>query len=457
MLMATPISLGTHYVGTSASSISLTGGVDIQAGDLVVITIGYYSNSIGLSSVTDGTNTYRKATSSNAAYSENWQNELWFCPNAKAVSNPTITASASAAWTYAYIGAARVAGNGTWNLDKTASNSAANAGNTSLSATVGLTYSGELVIGTIFVDAPGTFTPSSGFTQLFDLTNSGGSGGNLDLEYSNPSGSGSVTFDPTWTTGVQWSALCVASFTTNPVWALTSLGNTGARSAASLSFTIPAGGIPAGALVCVAYAEQNPNTGQNWSLVTISDSRSNTWTVKSKAGSDNLEYGVAAFSILTTPLQSGDTITITTANSGDIAYASAFWAEYAGYTITYDSASYASELATLASGPNFTGNPFSYPNELVVALFDSEGCTAGGSFSPDSSWDNTYWTCYTGGAGNNSYPVVGCQTRINPTTSALTYNPSMSLVGTRNTTTQMFGFFAVPSSFNRRRITYVRR
>ena len=162
-----PVSLGTASAASSASSIAVTGGVNIVAGDLVVVSIGHLTASgTTVTSVSDGTNTYTHATSGTDSTTQ--EAELWYKINAVAVTNPTITANLSGSAANRVIGAVRVAG-GLTTLDVAPAGAGFTASTSPTVSTGTLaTSTAEIVIGFLYVATSPTVTEGSGFTQIYN-------------------------------------------------------------------------------------------------------------------------------------------------------------------------------------------------------------------------------------------------------------------------------------------------
>lgn len=184
-----PQSLGASSPAAGSSG-TLGGSVDIKAGDLVVIAVGNRAGGPTVSSVSDGTNTYVKATSLATADTDA---EIWYKENASAVLSPTITVTLSGATGQAwYISGCRVAGiQRSASKDKTATSA-------SFSVSTGaLTQAVEIVFGLATNFASGGFAPSSGFTQLSDQQ--AVSNCSMSFEYQIVKTASSVTYNPSGT------------------------------------------------------------------------------------------------------------------------------------------------------------------------------------------------------------------------------------------------------------------
>lgn len=196
-----PVLLLAAKNSLTGTSISFSGGGAISSGDLVVLQIGeYYAGATGsISSISDGTNSYTKAIlaqdDSNALASE-----IWYCANCTAVASPTWTINTSALLSGANtLIAARIPSMKTSGvLDKTGS-AAAGGGNSFSISSGTLSQAYEILFGGVSLDAPGTITLPTGWTQLG--TTQSISVVNSAFCYKIVSATTSVTFNPTWTSG----------------------------------------------------------------------------------------------------------------------------------------------------------------------------------------------------------------------------------------------------------------
>lgn len=199
--IGTPVSLGSVGIApTTFISGTLTTVAAISAGDLVVVGVHNNStNAITVSSVSDGTNTYTKATSQIA--SVNTGGELWYCANAAAVGPGaviTVTFSGSSGASSGYtICAAKVAGViAILPLDKTSGTTGL--GISSLSTTTAtLSQANEIVFGVSYSNANPAYNGASGFTAINTGATSGGNGATW-LDYQKVSATTAVTFGPAW-------------------------------------------------------------------------------------------------------------------------------------------------------------------------------------------------------------------------------------------------------------------
>lgn len=218
MSIGTPTSLGSNKSeGSPVSNGSMTTTAAIVAGNLVVVVVSLNSNNgITVSSISDGTNSYTKAIS--FIQSSVSDVEIWYKANASAVgSSATITANFSGSSTGSFCGfaiaAAQITGIATTSpLDQHASN-----GGTTLSTitatTPSLSQANEIAIGAC-LDANSnlTYSGASGFTNLFNISNTSGPDGNTTVDYDIVSSTSAISYSPTWNTTNNRIAAVVATF-----------------------------------------------------------------------------------------------------------------------------------------------------------------------------------------------------------------------------------------------------
>lgn len=207
-----------------------------------------------------------------------------------------------------------------------------NNANTGVAPTTSITTSAgaadALLFGVVAVEGPTSdeFEPDAA-RQWAPLQRSGTSGGSpatldrtLNCSYRSVASNGTYTFGPALGTSrayvVTALAFVAGEFTVQPPPAgtgafLKALGTNSASTAGTtLTVTVPAGGVAAGNTVVVTYSGD-----YHASAPTITDSRSNTYT-RDKSGADGAStLRSAVYSApITTALQAGDTITLTTAS-----------------------------------------------------------------------------------------------------------------------------------------------
>ncbi len=194
--IGTPQSLGTHVVTSGTTSV-VTTLVNVVSGDLLVAQICISSSTVlSVSSLSDGTNTYAKATGNTSG--ANYDCELWYKGNASAVSSgasltATISGSLAGGAPALSLQALRVSGIIAAPLD--AVNSQVATTSTPTVATGVLAKANEIVVGGAFNDASTAETPPAGFTAL-STTSQSGYGTSQDYKVVNSTGS--VTYNPTW-------------------------------------------------------------------------------------------------------------------------------------------------------------------------------------------------------------------------------------------------------------------
>lgn len=157
------------------------------------------------------------------------------------------------------------------------------------------------------------------------------------------------------------------------------LGTLDQLSAGTHAFTIPAGGVSAGALLVARVLYKNaPNAA-----ATCADSKGNTWTVDAGCFSGNAN--IFAFStVVTTPLVAGDTVTVTITGSVGVFFGTyTYWTASAGWQAVW-----AGQAQTVGSTTGATWTSPSVtttqPVELLVGLAASSAPTI--SSTPGAGW-----------------------------------------------------------------------
>ena len=200
--------------------------------------------------------------------------------------------------------------------------------------------------------------------------------------------------------------------------ALTNIGvNNG--SGTTVAVTVPAGGVPAGALICVLAYEVSGVTPT--ASGTLSDTINTYNNAKNSTNSSGGRWLTVFYAYNVLALTSANSITYTLNNSGNFAAVSAFYAT--GIQTSSDPFdSVAAASAALPSGsPSVTSGTFAVPGELVVGAVGASGSV--GSFTQDST--NAAYTTPPNieAAFSSFFPVAGGSV-VQSTTTALTYNPT---------------------------------
>jgi len=205
--------------------------------------------------------------------------------------------------------------------------------------------------------------------------------------------------------------------------ALTFIDSAGVGSSTLLTLTVPAGGVPAGALVIIRVHYVGSTFRPD---ADISDSRGNSYTTHiNQSHSGNTRLRIAT-GVITTALQPGDTITLDHGNSGSgsisTMVARAHYVTGADLSPgrIVDSSSAGSTSTSPSSGsvqPTATG-------QLVIGAIGHQNTASvtGDSDTVDGSW-STYGS--SGQASGSARSVVGGQEKIVTGLSAQTYNVSL--------------------------------
>jgi len=204
---ASPIRAPTLFANSgqltsSTNTLTTTTTQPIVSGNLSIIAVGGSTNSLTVSSVTDGTNTYALAIRQPAA-AGNWWNEIWYKANAAAVSSGatiTVTLSASAGGaSYQEIYGIQASGIATTSpVDKAAG--ATSTATTALVTIPALTTAPQLAF--CFGKANNVTAtlsiPDPAWINLFNANVTGGQNQAITLDWRAVTNPSSITYNPTW-------------------------------------------------------------------------------------------------------------------------------------------------------------------------------------------------------------------------------------------------------------------
>lgn len=150
-------------------------------------------------------------------------------------------------------------------------------------------------------------------------------------------------------------------------------------SIATQSITVPAGGVPAGHLVVVRQ------TSFNWTSGTpaCSDSRSNTYAANWASNTGALGENNVFSSVLTTSLQSGDTISVSVA-TGNQNYCMCA-DEFAGSVSSSPLLQAGTSTTGTSTAPSCSATPSSPPANILIVGFLEAAAPNTDSFTEDST------------------------------------------------------------------------
>lgn len=215
MGIGTPTSIGSDSFTGATPGLQINLSAAITAGNLVVVAIGIWNGTAAATTVTavsDGTNTYTRATSSSGA-ATNVTIELWYVANAVHVAgsgqiNVTLNTTTGSGGAQQCV-AIQVSGvKATSPLDGHTASGAS--GVSTLSETLSsLISANEISFGAAWQAATGTaYISASGYTNLFNLN---ANSGTLSLDYLLLGASTNTTYSPTFT-GSAFVDAAAASF-----------------------------------------------------------------------------------------------------------------------------------------------------------------------------------------------------------------------------------------------------
>jgi hypothetical protein len=226
----------------------------------------------------------------------------------------------------------------------------------------------------------------------------------------------------------------VAASAVNPVIPLVSVNNIGTNSvkalanSGTLSITVPAGGIPAGSLICVVMSTQATGSSQ----LTITDTATNSYDVSIAHGVNNNAavngVDLIAYAYNSLALNSGNLITYTnTSGTTNTVAISAFYATGIFLAGNARDSAVTHGNGGSSTAPTVTANaaPIS-PNELYLGVLATNG-PSGDTFTQDAS--NAAWVTppiragTTGSTATTNWTVAGGMVR---SSALLTYAPTIT-------------------------------
>lgn len=161
-------------------------------------------------------------------------------------------------------------------------------------------------------------------------------------------------------------------------FSVNNIGTGGSTSGASFTITVPAGGIPAGALIAVAVSDRATAYGTQ----AVTDSAGNTYTRGVSAIGSNV-IGAWYYAYNVSALSAGQTITVTKSGSDNCA-ASAVYVTGMASGDPMDSAGSASAFLASSGQPSVTSGTPSTADCLLLAMDAVPGATA--TYTADSNW-----------------------------------------------------------------------
>lgn len=222
----------------------------------------------------------------------------------------------------------------------------------------------------------------------------------------------------------------------------TAIGTAESAAGATIAVTVPAGGVPAGALIVVFIGEQDTVIGGS-----VADTAGNTYTaVGGKVNSTPNCYGRFFYAYNVSALVSANSITFTKHTSGSRAVITAWYVT--GSQIAsdpLDAAVSATNSGNVTSQTVTSGAP-SVAGELLVACCCFAG-TDTDNLTNDATWSNTPPTSArqtSGGAGN---PQIYGGRVVEAGTSAHTFTGVT--VASRSWAASVIGFKVAATATNR--------
>lgn len=183
---------------------------------------------------------------------------------------------------------------------------------------------------------------------------------------------------------------------------------------ATVGIAVPAGGVPTGALICVASNETSSATAAG----SVADTKNTYSTATSGGNASNLAFGGMYYAANASALTSSNTLTYTKNNSSNTGVCSAFYATGVLTTSPLDTAVTAAGSTGATTSPTVTSGTPSLSGELFVAICayrSSSGFTEDTTHNWATPFNQINVTVTNLGGGN----------QVNAAATALTFNPTI--------------------------------
>ncbi|HET8921344.1 MAG TPA: hypothetical protein VFN27_16915 [Xanthobacteraceae bacterium] len=439
--------IGNGNSGAGATATVTVGAAGVPAGSLILVAVDENNGGTIGGSVTDTAgNTYTRILGQ--ASSTFGFIALFYAWNAAALSNTnTITYTKQTSGDGAAMSAAYVTG-----IDTTSDphDSAMDATATGTSSTPSVvsgtpTKTGNFTIG-ILGEGGATFTfteASNWFANPSGSASNGSPAAQISTGYA-VNGASTLTFNPTLGASGTWAA-GITGFRPAAGVEVVNLGQqTGTT--ATLAVTVPAGGVPAGALICVAVAERSTTIGGS-----MADSASNPYTQILGEVATARGYSALFYAWNAAALAAGQTITWTKQNTTDTGAMTAFYAT----GIVTDKDPHDSAVDAVATGatttPSVTSGTPADTGEFIVGIL---GQTAVSAYTQDTA--HGFGTPPVTASLSNATPAeIDGGSQINSGASAVTFAPTIG--SATQWSIGITGFRAIWPAYRVPLKTYLRR
>lgn len=232
---------------------------------------------------------------------------------------------------------------------------------------------------------------------------------------------------------------------------VTDIGSNGNSTGATVAVTIPAGGVPSGAVIVVVTGE---GSGVNFSTGGSMSDTVNTYSqITHLNNGTNLGYGVMWHADNVSALTSANSITWTKQTSGDVGVISAFYAT--GVSASPLDTAVTASTAASTSTPSITSGTPSVAGELIVGGLTGTPASNGTlTFTNGGSFVTPFDTVNSSVSGSGSATAAGGH-EINAGSAAVTFSGTLSAA--RANAIFVVGFKpAPPSGFGGQTISVAR-
>lgn len=417
------IAVGSNNTGNATLAVTVP-AAGVPSGSLIVVGVVERNASpvIGGSVSDTAGNTYtRVAGITLGASAQDGQVDLYYAWNCSAlVSGNTITYTKQTSGDGTCMSAGYITGIDTSAdpLDTATKATAQGTGGTATVTSGTPGSSGEVFVGVAAEDNVGPITAPSNWSFAFgDVSNNTSGVCYIKAWPMVNGGTGTVTFTPTGISSNRWGLVLAGFRPASGISVVPISTATQQTGSGTITATVPAGGVPAGSLICVAVDERatvgNPS---------CADAATNTYTrilseVATSRGQLDLFYAWNA-----SALTAGQTITVTKAGNDAIAV-SAFYAT----GIQTSSDPHDSAVDAVATGstttPSVTSGTPSASGDLFVALLAQTNTS---TFTQDTTHGWLSPPPIEANPGGTSPAQLDGGTQINSGTGTITFAPTIT-------------------------------
>lgn len=204
---------------------------------------------------------------------------------------------------------------------------------------------------------------------------------------------------------------------------VTTIGTNANTAGATVAVTVPAGGVPSAALICVATGERSNSVPAG----AVADTAGNTYSrplARSRSNTQGSGFGAIFYAENVTALVSGNSITYTKVVNGSRSSITAFYATGIATSSAIDSAFSASAGGSTTTPSVTAAAATSQTGELIVGAVDTIGSATSGTFTQASGFATPFDEAESGTGTSDSRTNGG--NYVEAGTATPTYNPTYS-------------------------------